>query len=66
MNNNLYDVIEHGLAVSELVVDEFTSECVTLPPELCVEKGRIQLLLHFLITQMDIKLYIKDVVEMTK
>ena len=39
MNNNLYDVIEHGVAVSELVVDEFTSECVTLPPELCVEKG---------------------------
>ena len=39
MNNNLYDVIEHGMAVSELVVDEFTSECVTLPPELCVEKG---------------------------
>ena len=39
MNNNLYDVIEHGFAVSELVVDEFTSECVTLPPELCVEKG---------------------------
>ena len=39
MNNNLYDVIEHGVAVSEFVVDEFTSECVTLPPELCVEKG---------------------------
>ena len=39
MNNNLYDVIDHDLAVSELVVDEFTSECVTLPPELCVEKG---------------------------
>ena len=39
MNNNLYDVIEHDTAVSELVVDEFTSECVTLPPELCVEKG---------------------------
>ena len=38
MNNNLYDVIEHGVAVSELVVDEFTSECV-IPPELCVEKG---------------------------
>jgi len=39
MNNNLYDVLDHGFAVSEFVVDEFTSECVTLPPELCVEKG---------------------------
>ena len=39
MNNNLYDVLEHDLAVSEFVVDEFTSECMTLPPELCVEKG---------------------------
>ena len=39
MNNNLYEVIEHGVADSEFVVDEFTSECVTLPPELCVEKG---------------------------
>ena len=39
MNNNLYEVLEHGMAFSDLVVDEFTNECVTLPPELCVEKG---------------------------
>jgi len=39
MNNNLYDVFEHGSAIAEYVVDEFTSECMTIPPELCVEKG---------------------------
>ena len=39
MNNNLYDVFEHGSAIAEYVVDEFTSECMSIPPELCVEKG---------------------------
>ena len=39
MNNNFYDDYEHGIAFEEFVVDEFTSDCLTLPPELCVEKG---------------------------
>ena len=39
MSNNFYDVLDHDVAIAEFVVDEFTSECMTLPPELCVEKG---------------------------
>ena len=39
MSNNFYDVLDHDEAIAEFVVDEFTSECMTLPPELCVEKG---------------------------
>ena len=39
MNNNLCDEIEIGVADVEFIVDQFTNECVTLPPELCVEKG---------------------------
>ena len=38
MNNNLYDVIEHGVAVSELLLMSLLRMC-NLPPELCVEKG---------------------------
>ena len=39
MNNNLVSELDHGSVFQEYVVDEFTSECLTLPPELCVEKG---------------------------
>tara|TARA_B100001093_G_scaffold121227_1_gene114088 strand:+ start:16299 stop:19679 length:3381 start_codon:yes stop_codon:yes gene_type:complete len=39
MSNNIYEELEHDQALAEFVVDEFTSECMTLPPELCVEKG---------------------------
>ena len=39
MNNNLVSELSHGSVFEEYVVDEFTDECLTLPPELCVEKG---------------------------
>ena len=39
MNDNLVSQPNHGFVVQEFVVDEFTDECLTLPPELCVEKG---------------------------
>ena len=39
MNNNFYSEIEIGFADVEFVVDQFTNDCVTLPPELCVERG---------------------------
>ena len=39
MSNNVYTELQHGSAFAEYVVDEFTSECMTIPPELCVEKG---------------------------
>ena len=39
MNNNLVSELSHGSVFEEYVIDEFTSECLTLPPELCVEKG---------------------------
>ena len=39
MNNNLVSELDHGSVFQEYVVDEFTSDCLTLPPELCVEKG---------------------------
>lgn len=39
MNNNIYSMLGHGSAIAEYVVDEFTSECMSIPPELCVEKG---------------------------
>ena len=39
MNDNYYDQYDHNNAFEEFVVDEFTSDCLTLPPELCVEKG---------------------------
>lgn len=39
MNNNLVSELEHGSVFEEYVVDEFTSDCLTLPPELCVEMG---------------------------
>lgn len=39
MNNGFVDELSHGSVVQEFVVDEFTNECLTLPPELCVEKG---------------------------
>ena len=38
-NNNEVFVLQHGVAEEEFVVDEFTDECLTLPPDLCVEKG---------------------------
>ncbi len=39
MNNNFVSELEHGSVFAEYVVDEFTNECLSLPPELCVEKG---------------------------
>ena len=39
MDNDLVSYLDHGSVFQEYVVDEFTSECLTLPPELCVEKG---------------------------
>ena len=38
-NNNEVFAFQHGVAEEEFVVDEFTDECLTLPPDLCVEKG---------------------------
>mgnify|MGYP006138209093 CR=1 FL=1 len=39
MNDNFVDQPSHDSVVQEFVVDEFTDECLSLPPELCVEKG---------------------------
>ena len=39
MNNNEWAELDISSPIEVEVEDEFTSECVTLPPELCVEKG---------------------------
>ena len=46
MNNNYYDQYDHNNAFEEFVVDEFTSDCLTIPPELCVEKGTYTIIIN--------------------
>ena len=39
MNNNEWATLDISSPIEVEVEDEFTSECMTLPPELCIEKG---------------------------
>lgn len=38
-DNNFYSELDHGIAYETIVEDTFTDECLSIPPELCVEKG---------------------------